>query len=325
MIALLLSLVVAGAMTWWMVSGRNFLMILDYPNERSLHTNAVPRCGGIAILLGVTAGWGVVLGQYGMPEGFIWVSAAAFIVAMVSLLDDLFELPVRIRLMVHLAAAAMILAGGFVLPWGWVGLIASFLAIVWMLNLYNFMDGMDGFAGGMASIGFGFLGLVGWLSGVEVYALLCWTVSVSALGFLLFNFPPARIFMGDTGSTTLGLLAAALSLWGIKLQLFPIWLPIMVFSPFIVDATVTLGRRIINRERIWEAHCSHYYQRLVRLGWGHKRTVLFEYGLMLAAGSTALLAHGIGHPAVSVINLFVWTGVYVGVGFFVSQLESGIR
>ena len=101
------------------------------------------------------------------------------------------------------------------------------------------------------------------------------------------QLPAGRLFLGDTGSTALGFLAAAGSLWGSQAGLFPFWAALWVFSPFIVDATVTLLRRLVCGERIWEAHRSHYYQRLVLLGWGHRRTVLAEYVLMLAcAGGT---------------------------------------
>jgi UDP-N-acetylmuramyl pentapeptide phosphotransferase/UDP-N-acetylglucosamine-1-phosphate transferase len=159
-----------------------------------------------------------------------------------------------------------------------------------MINLYNFMDGMDGFAGGMAVIGFSTLA---WLGRADAgFAAVCLTVAAASAGFLIHNFPPAKIFLGDTGSTTLGFLAAACSLWGSKADLFPFWVALLVFSPFIVDATVTLLRRLLRGEKVWEAHRKHYYQRLVLLGWGHRRTVLVEYALMLAcAGSAELAIH----------------------------------
>src|SRR5690606_5547729 len=101
---------------------------------------------------------------------------------------------------------------------------------------------------------------------------LCWVIASAAAGFLVWNFPPARIFMGDTGSSALGLIAGALSLLGDRRGLFPLWVALLVFSPFLLDATVTLIRRAGRRERFWEAHRSHYYQRLA-LRWGHRKTV----------------------------------------------------
>jgi UDP-N-acetylmuramyl pentapeptide phosphotransferase/UDP-N-acetylglucosamine-1-phosphate transferase len=149
----------------------------------------------------------------------------------------------------------------------WVVWDTGFLIFtVWFINLYNFMDGMDGFAGGMGTLGFGFLAYLGWLAGQDFFALSGLLIAGANLGFLLCNFPPARIFMGDAGSTTMGFLAAGMSLWGVRDGLFPMWIPILIFSPFIVDATVTLIRRLVHGDKVWQAHRSHYYQRLVLLG-----------------------------------------------------------
>lgn len=237
----------------------------------------------------------------GVRSEFVWLACSAMIVAIISLVDDRSHVPVRIRLPAHLLAAVLLVTGG--LRWHVIGVpgmdvylpvvmgyVLSILFIVWMTNLYNFMDGMDGFAGGMAVIGFGTLGLLGHVAGDDYYAAICWVIAAAAAGFLVWNFPPARIFMGDTGSSTLGLLAAALSLWADRSNLFPLWLSVLVFSPFVVDATVTLVRRTLKGERIWEAHRNHYYQRLVQAGWTHRRTVLWEYGMMLLCSAGALLA-----------------------------------
>jgi UDP-N-acetylmuramyl pentapeptide phosphotransferase/UDP-N-acetylglucosamine-1-phosphate transferase len=138
---------------------------------------------------------------------------------------------------------------------------------------------------------------------------------------LVHNFPPAKIFLGDTGSTTLGFLAAACSLWGAKDGLFPFWVALLVFSPFIVDATVTLLRRLLRGEKVWEAHRSHYYQRLVLLGWGHRRTVLTEYALMLACAGSALLA--VRLPPVGQISLaMAWGLIYGFLMWGVGRLEQ---
>ncbi len=145
-------------------------------------------------------------------------------------------------------------------------------------------------------------------------------MAAASAGFLVHNFPPAKIFMGDTGSTTLGFLAAACILWGSKSGLFPFWVAILVFSPFIVDATVTLLRRLLRGEKIWEAHRTHYYQRLVLLGWGHRWTVLAEYVLMLAcAGSAALAVHL--SPAGQVALAVGWILVYGLLMWGVGRLE----
>lgn len=314
----LLSAFFASALlTWWLASGASPLAMLDHPNARSLHTRAVSRSGGIAILISVALGWAILMIWHGMPKGMIWIVLSTAIVAVISLLDDIVGLSPRARLPVHVLAAFLLIAGGFGPGWGWVGDMLGVVGIVWMLNLFNFMDGMDGFAGGMTLAGFGFLGGAGWMMGAGSYALYCWTVSAGVLGFLWFNFPPARIFMGDAGSATLGLMAAALSLWGVRLQLFPAWFPLLVFSPFIVDATVTLLRRGLRGERVWEAHRRHYYQRLVRAGWGHRKTVLAEYVLMAMAGGSGMWA--LAHTAWVPMLLAVWLVAYVSMMFLAER------
>lgn len=310
MIALVMAGVVSMLLTWWMISQKSVPLIMDHPNERSLHHAPVLRCGGVAILLAILMSWIFLFIKFGVPDGFLWVVGGLIVVAGVSLRDDLYFLPIHVRLLAHLAASALVLVGGYALPWGWLGWIISVLGIIWMLNLYNFMDGMDGFASGMTLSGFGFMGLAAWLGGSELYALLSWAVAVSASGFLLFNFPPARIFMGDSGSTSLGLLAAAFMLWGIQLHLFPIWFPLLIFSPFIVDATVTLIRRGLRGEKVWLAHREHYYQRLVQAGWGHRKTTLVEYGLMLLTGASAIWT--LVHQEWVFALLASWSIFYIG-------------
>ncbi len=135
-------------------------------------------------------------------------------------------------------------------------------------------------------------------------------IAAEAAGFLWLNLPPARIFLGDTGSSSLGLLVAGFSLWANREGLFPLWLAILVFSPFIVDATVTLIRRLLRGEKIWQAHRTHYYQRLVRMGWGQKRTLAVEYMLMLACSLSALWAKDLPEWAQMAVLGF-WLLAYV--------------
>ena len=172
-----------------------------------------------------------------------------------------------------------------ILNWLAAGLTGLFLT--WMINLYNFMDGMDGFAGGMAAFGFGTLAAVGLIQGNLAYGLFNLIIA-AALGFLVFNFPPARIFMGDVGSSVLGLLAGGSLIWAHQHGLLSIWIGLIVFSPFVVDATVTLLRRILAGEPFWQPHKTHYYQRLVQHGWGHKKTLYWEYALMSLCSAVVL-------------------------------------
>jgi UDP-N-acetylmuramyl pentapeptide phosphotransferase/UDP-N-acetylglucosamine-1-phosphate transferase len=140
----------------------------------------------------------------------------------------------------------------------------------------------------MAVAGFGAYAIAAALAGESDLAIGCACVAAAALGFLRFNFHPARIFMGDVGSIPLGFLASTVGLAGWTAGAWPWWFPAVVFSPFVVDATVTLARRMLRGERFWQAHRSHYYQRLILMGWTHRRTALVEYALMLVVAALAL-------------------------------------
>lgn len=338
-LALLVAFGVAAATVAVLAHPHSGLTILDYPNERSLHERPTPRTGGIGIVVGVAAGLliaflaGSLSPASGGPAGgalaAMLLGAAA--VAAVSFADDFRSLPPAVRLVVHVGAAVGLVGAGLSPPglelpgavWSWPAWLAagvSVLGTAWMTNLYNFMDGMDGFAGGMGVFGFGAFALLGLLGGRPDYALASAVVAAASAGFLLFNFPPARIFMGDVGSATLGFLAAGFALWGHREGLFPLWVAALVFSPFIVDATVTLVRRVLAGEKAWQAHHSHYYQRLMCLGWTHRRTVLAEYALMLACVLSALLAAAVA-PGAQWALIAGWVVVYAVLALSVPRLE----
>lgn len=261
----------------WLLRGDRLPM--DHPNERSLHAAPTPRIGGVGIMAGVG-----VASLWVADDALLPVALGAFALAAVSLLDDLRGLPVRVRFLAHfIVAAGCLLALGLS---GWT-LLAGTLAVVWMTNLYNFMDGADGLAGGMAAIGFGALALAAWMGDAPGLAAFCGAIAAAALAFLRFNFPPATLFMGDAGSIPLGFLAAALGILGARQEVWPWLFPLLVFSPFIVDASVTLGRRGLRGEKVWRPHRSHYYQRAVLLGASHRQLALAAYALMLAAAALA--------------------------------------
>lgn len=337
LIAALASFGTAALFCGWLASSRSQLQILDHPNERSLHEQPTPRTGGIGIALGVAIGWSIVaMGtRVNMPRELYWLSGAAALIAFISFLDDRGHLAVRFRLGVHLLVAVLLVLGGLGLqtvpipgvaidlPWG-IAELVTILLVVWMTNLYNFMDGMDGFAGGMAVFGFGTLSVLGGLAQAPVFAGLNMIVAAAAGGFLIVNFPPARIFMGDTGSTTLGFLAAGMALWGENAGIVPLWISMILFLPFVADATVTLIRRLLQGERVWQAHRTHFYQRLVQAGWNHRRTVLVEYGLMAICSGMALLA-GRSGPALQAIILIGSLGLMAAFFWLVCRVEKRHR
>ena len=280
-LAAIVSFVVCGLTLAWLL--RRGRLPMDHPNERSLHVTPTPRIGGLGIMAGVGVA-SIWLAGAGALQTALPAVLAAFALAAVSVLDDVRGLPVALRFLAHfVAAVACLLALGMT---GW-ALLAGTLAVVWMTNLYNFMDGSDGLAGGMAAIGFGALALAAMLGDAPGLATFCTAIAAAALAFLRFNFPPARVFMGDAGSIPLGFLAATLGILGAWQGVWPWLFPLLVFSPFIVDASVTLIRRALRGEKVWQAHRSHYYQRVVLLGATHRQLALAAYALMLATATLA--------------------------------------
>jgi UDP-GlcNAc:undecaprenyl-phosphate/decaprenyl-phosphate GlcNAc-1-phosphate transferase len=270
---------------WWLARSRFSTIALDHPNRRSLHRAPVPRTGGIGLHVGILLAWGITAPALPLQ---VWFAFTPLL--FISFIDDVRGVPIGLRLAVHLLAAGILAVGLLAQDFGLFAVLIATLAVAWMANLYNFMDGSDGLAGGMALFGFSFYGIAAWYAGNNAFALLNLSVAAAAAAFLVFNFHPARIFLGDVGSVPLGFLAAAFGLAGWLLGAWTWWFPPLLFSPFIVDASATLGRRLARRERVWEAHRDHYYQRLVQLGWGHRGTAFAEYALMLACGALGLAA-----------------------------------
>jgi UDP-GlcNAc:undecaprenyl-phosphate GlcNAc-1-phosphate transferase len=260
---------------------------------------------------------GVVLGcALLLPESGLLLGAA-ILLSLISLLDDWRGLPVTLRFIAHFAIAAAFSFLGLPALQSLLAIVIV-LAIVWMTNLYNFMDGSDGLAGGMTVFGFAALAIAAYLSGELTLASIAASIAGAAAAFLWFNFHPARIFMGDSGSVPLGFLAAALSLVGWDREAWPIWFPVLVFSPFIVDATVTLFRRALRREKVWRAHKEHYYQRLVRMGFGHRGTAFMEYALMGAVAASALIAREADRRT-QILILAGWCAIYAVIMALIDQ------
>ena len=284
--------------------------IEDIPNERSLHDKPIPRTGGIALMAGIMSGWVLLFKFWSW-----WIVVPMLGLFLLSLVDDVRGLKPNTRLVGHFAAALCVVLGSGM---SWMWMLPVLLYIVWMTNLYNFMDGSDGLAGGMALAGFSFYGIAALMAGNVPFAMLNFTVGAAAMGFLYHNFHPAKIFMGDAGSIPLGFLASAFGVLGWQKGYWPLWFPMLVFSPFVVDATLTLFNRMRKREALSVAHCSHYYQRLVKMGWGHRNTAIAEYVLMVLTGISALM--GLHMDAAGQGNLLAfWAAIYLGISMWVDR------
>lgn len=285
-------------------------LALDQPNSRSMHMEVTPRTGGLAILSAVIILWLLI------EVDWIWLTAIILLFG-VSVLDDIFKLGVLKRFAVHLLSA-FIFIHQHITDISWIELSVLMLGLIWITNLYNFMDGSDGMAGGMTFVGFGAYAIAAYTGNNLEIAAMAAAICGSIAAFLLFNFHPARIFMGDAGSIPLGFLAGSIGLFGWDRELWPLWFPLLVFSPFLVDATATLIRRLLKRESFWQAHKDHYYQRLIRMGWSHRKTALAAYALMLAVAGSALMLLGQAYWIICT-TLAVWMLIYL---FFFGSIDK---
>ncbi|WP_322030610.1 glycosyltransferase family 4 protein [Paraburkholderia sp. J76] len=284
-IALASGVLCAAILAFLLKSGLAWRLATDIPNERSLHVRPTPRVGG----------WGLVpvsvLAILALAPALRLIALGAALLAAVSQIDDRRGLPARVRFAAHfLAVVVLIVVYPAAVPW-WCLAGLAFL-LLWLVNLYNFMDGADGLAGGMALFGFGAYAVAALIGPAPMPELgwACAAVAGAAAGFLLFNFHPAKIFLGDAGSIPAGFLAGALGYWGWCRGTWPVWFPALVFSPFIADASVTLLRRLLRGEKFWQAHREHYYQRMVRSGTGHLATALTWYLVMFSGTILAVYA-----------------------------------
>ncbi len=288
--------------------------ILDHPNHRSSHARPTPRGAGLAVVAVVLAAWSLAASLGGALMLYLPLFAAAVVLAAVSWRDDLHGLGALPRLAVQATAVA---AGMTALPGGgavfqgllpvWLDMAVAGFLWLWFINLFNFMDGIDGLAGTeAASIGVGLflMAVAGALSGeAGLYALI---LAAAALGFLPWNWHPARIFLGDVGSVTLGYLIGWLLLWTAAQGLWAAALLLPLY--YLADATRTLLARLRRREKVWLAHRDHYYQRAVRRGLGHDsvvRTVLGVNLVLMVCAVTSLEGGMVGAAALTVGALSV--------------------
>lgn len=309
-----LALVGSTASLWLMLRSGLADRMLDEPNHRSLHARPIPRVGGVAIAVGVALAALVFWPQ--APGALRLALGCALALALVSGLDDLRNLPVTVRFVAHLGAA---------LVWCWatgipaLWLPVAVLLIGWSTNLYNFMDGADGLAGGMAAIGFGAYAIAFAMAGTPGAAAISAAIAAASLGFLSGNAPPARVFMGDSGSIPLGFLAAVLGIEGYRSQTWSAIFPLLVFLPFWFDATVTLGIRLLRGRRPWEAHRDHFYQKAVRSGLGHRTSARGAWLLMFCCAGAALVSQGLSSNVQGWI-LTTAVAVLIGVALAIERL-----
>lgn len=246
--------------------------IIDIPNLRSSHSTPTPRGGGLSIVLSFSfcLAFFVYFEQVEFMTGLTLLFSGLSI-ALIGFIDDHGHINAKWRLLVHFLAANAVLyclgglpvlnIFGFNVNFGIIGFVLAVIAIIWILNLFNFMDGIDGLASIESISTTFFAGLfLSIISPDSQLVLLYWLLSASVCGFLVLNFPPAKIFMGDAGSGYLGFMLAALALASAQIDQNMLWIWLTLLGVFIVDATFTVVHRLISGEKIYEAHRSHAYQ-----------------------------------------------------------------
>lgn len=275
--------------------------MMDEPTERSSHTSPTPRGAGIVFFIG----WMILLGIFYYYQVINKHLAYCFLpllgVGLIGFWDDYYESSIKTRLLVQLSAAILSLwligeGGETIYPWlSFLPLPLCFiilvLTIVWMINLFNFMDGADGFAASQAIVIFGVGGYFLYqIQAYELAMLACGLVALLA-GFLTWNWPGAQVFMGDSGSYFLGFLIVLYALVSDKFFNLPIMLWVILTGLLWFDATITLIRRVLNTKDWYKPHRSHAYQRLIQAGWSHQQVLWSALMVNVVLTSLALIAY----------------------------------
>ena len=298
---------------------------LDYPNHRSMHTQATPTGAGVVIAIVLLLGF---VGGYNLLPTISLLYSAGIITVLTAIgwWDDKRFIPTRVRLILFfiLAIVLVFLIGQvseirlnsglvFHLPLV-ISAVLTAIGFVWIVNLYNFMDGMDGLAGLQTIIAAAFFANWFFFAGDEVLAIICLLVIAATLGFLTFNWSPAKIFMGDVGSLPIGGFFAIMTIIGVSKYDFSVIACAMLIGVFVFDATYTFLRRLIKGEAVFEAHRSHLYQRLANCNIAHWLIVSVNGCFMLLLASLAEASRlGMLSPLeagviglISVLSLVVW-------------------
>lgn len=297
-------LTVLSALLTWVLIHR--VKIIDTPNERSSHVRPTPKSGGLAVVATFFAG---MAGLYLLADTvqlvesyFLGFFFSCVVLVAVSLWDDMKNMGFKGKLLTQAGCAGVVCLVGIVvdkvpvpfggmLPLGLFGYAVTLVWLVGLTNAFNFMDGLDGLAGGTAALVAALFGLITLVEGSHFVYLTSWVIVGGCLGFLLFNFPPARIFMGDVGSQFLGFAFAALAIIAMRYDHShtPFLVMPLLFLHFLWDTGFTILRRWWIGENIAQAHRTHLYQLANRLGFSHREVTLYHYVVTLAQGLGALL------------------------------------
>ncbi len=308
----------AVILTW---AAKNYAIrtgIVDSPNQRSSHSMDTPRGGGMGIVVPMLIALSIMMmsGSYERRTLIVFLFVVTLL-AIVGWLDDRYELHFLVRIIAQIFGGVVVLSAigsfeyleiaGYAVQLDFLAPVMTLLWFLWMTNLYNFMDGIDGIAAGQGAVAGCFLGIWFSIHDDHVMALFSYVIMAASLGFLVWNWAPARIFMGDVGSSTLGGVFAVIALVAYKTHQIPFGAFVLLFGVFLTDATITLIKRVFQGKVFWHAHREHLYQRAVIAGWSHAQvttTVIITSVFMAILGTLEMLH-------VSPVYLWVPLGILV--------------
>ena len=291
--------------------------IIDHPNERSSHDIPTPRGGGLSIVVSLIACTVFLFfkNEFAISNLSI-LGLGVLIISIVGLVDDVVNLNAVTRAILYLAASATLVLYSVsnIYDYSLMNILVVSIFIIfisWLTNLFNFMDGADAIAG-IQTIAAAFpAGLLLYITNERETALLCFTLAASTAGFLVWNWPPAKIFMGDVGSCTIGYFFGGIIVINYLQNSLSIYIWLVLLSFFIVDATLTLIKRMVNKEKWYQAHRSHAYQRYLQMGYTHKQlAIIIALFSMLILWPMTYLAYKIPE-----IQLYITTSIYLFLSF----------
>lgn len=321
---LLLALLIIGVFSWWavgvLIQYLRSISVVDTPNERSLHQGQIPRGGGLVIVTLLLLSLLTMAIATPRSITFLALFVLTLAWAVLSWVDDRTDLSPRRRLLFQLGfAACTVAAFGWVntlqissysyISLSWFGLICTFIGVLWLSNLYNFMDGMDGLAASQTIIAATTIAFWFWQAGDTALAICCMVLAAASYGFLLRNWHPAKVFMGDVGSITIGAFFATMLIYGQSRYQIPAISFVLLLAVFVFDSSVTILKRIWRREKFWLPHRSHYYQRAALLGFNQGAVTVASVVLMIVcamiASVTVLYHDRIAIAALAVLMLLM--------------------
>lgn len=330
MIAFAVALIMTFLMTPLVKRFAFFVGAIDLPNERKVHTKIMPRLGGLAIFMAFIGGYFIISPAIRAARDYnsnaVWaLLLGASIIVLIGALDDKYDLSAKVKLFGQIVAATVVVLFGLKvelvnIPFGesfeinmqWLSILITIVWIVGVTNAINLLDGLDGLAAGVSAIATATMFIIALMMGYIFVALLCAVLLGSIIGFLFFNFYPAKIFMGDSGALLLGFCLATLSILGFKQAMMVSYIvPLLILGVPLADTFFSIVRRVISRQPISVADKGHLHHRLLQMGFGHRTTVLIIYGVAAVFGILAIVIPQFAQWVTVIVVIAILVGLQV--------------